>query len=160
MPPSHKRLCRSFDSTADPGDLENPCQRTWQLHRLDEFCNFEGTLEKMIRDRLVRGIGDEAIQRKLLAEPDLTFERALAVAQGTEAAVQNLKEMKAPGMGDAVLVKKEPVNQLTTPRNLLPRAKRFHRNNLKKIHEVEVHSIQWRIQDLEKGVSKTLPHPL
>ena len=43
------------------------------LRRLAEFCNFGATLEKMLRDRLVCGIQDEPIQKKLLAEKALTF---------------------------------------------------------------------------------------
>ncbi len=50
----------------------------------------------MIRDRLVCGINDETIQRKLLAEPELTYAKSLTIAKGWEAAAQNLKEMKTP----------------------------------------------------------------
>ena len=41
------------------------------LRNLAEHCNFDDTLEKMIRDRLVCGVNDEGTQRKLLA--DLTY---------------------------------------------------------------------------------------
>ena len=49
-------------------------------------------------DRLVWGIKDNSIQKTLLQEKDLTFQRALAIAQGslTEATDRNLREMKAP----------------------------------------------------------------
>ncbi len=76
---------------------------------LAEFCNYGGSLNKMLRDRLVN---NEAIQRKLL---DLTYERALAIAQGSqgseeaeeaEEADKNLREMRT--------VKQEPVNKLQT----------------------------------------------
>ena len=67
-----------------------------ELRRIAEFCNFGTTLEKVIRDRLVCGIGDEGIQRKLLAEQDLTYARALAIALGAEAAARDLREMQAP----------------------------------------------------------------
>ena len=67
-----------------------------ELRRLAEFCNFETTLDKMLRDRLVWGIKGDSIQKKLFQEKDLTFQRALAIAQGSEAADRNLREMKAP----------------------------------------------------------------
>ena len=50
----------------------------------------------MLRDRLVWGIRDDSIQKKLLQEKELTFQRALAIAQGSEPADRNLREMKAP----------------------------------------------------------------
>jgi len=53
-------------------------------------------LDKMLRDRLVWGINDESIQRKLLQEEDLTLQKALTLAQGSETAAKNVKEMNAP----------------------------------------------------------------
>ena len=66
------------------------------LRRLAEFCNFGTALNKMIRDRLVVGVNCESIQKRLLAEKDLTYKRALAIAQGSEEADRNLWEMRAP----------------------------------------------------------------
>ena len=66
------------------------------LRRLTEHCNYGETLDKMLCDRLVWGINDAGIQRKLLQENDpLTLARALTVAMGAETADRNLKEMKA-----------------------------------------------------------------
>ena len=48
----------------------------------------------MLRDRLVCGISDEAIQRRLLIEAALTLKKALEIAQGMEAALQNVREMQ------------------------------------------------------------------
>ena len=53
-----------------------------ELCHLTEYCNYGDTLDKMLLDQLVWGINDESIQRKLLQETNLTFTRALAVAQG------------------------------------------------------------------------------
>lgn len=44
------------------------------LRRLAKHCNFGDTLEKMLSDRLACGINDSSIQKKLLAESDLTFQ--------------------------------------------------------------------------------------
>ena len=36
------------------------------LRHLAEYCNFGGSLENMLRDRLVSGVNNEKIQRRLL----------------------------------------------------------------------------------------------
>jgi len=43
---------------------------------LAEYCSFGVSLEKMVWDRLVCGVNEEGIQRKLLAEENLTYEAA------------------------------------------------------------------------------------
>ena len=80
------------------------------LRRLAEFCNFGMTLEKMLRDRILCGVNCEGIQRKLLAERELTYERALAIAQGSEEADRNLREMRIVKSKPipSVVVKQEP----------------------------------------------------
>lgn len=83
-----------------------------ELRQLAEFCEFGTTLDKMIRDRLVCGINYESIQKRLFAEQNLTYKRALEIAQGSEEADRNLREMKAPH-GASVTVKQEPVHQVT-----------------------------------------------
>ena len=64
-----------------------------ELRSLAEHCNFGDTLEPMLRDRLVCGINDDAIQKRLLAHSDLSFTKALRTAQGMEAAANNLKKL-------------------------------------------------------------------
>ena len=61
-----------------------------ELRAMAEFCNFGDTLKLMIRDRLVCGINDETTQRLLLAEKELTYDKALEIARSQEAAAQNL----------------------------------------------------------------------
>ena len=46
-----------------------------------EHCNYKNTLDDMRRDRLMCGIRDTSVQRRLLAEPDLTFKKAMELAQ-------------------------------------------------------------------------------
>uniref|UniRef100_A0AAQ4NRX0 Gypsy retrotransposon integrase-like protein 1 n=1 Tax=Gasterosteus aculeatus aculeatus TaxID=481459 RepID=A0AAQ4NRX0_GASAC len=51
----------------------------------------------MLRDRLVCGINDDRIQRRLLSETDLTFEKAFKIAVAAEAASKNVQDLhKAP----------------------------------------------------------------
>jgi len=70
-----------------------------ELRGLAQFCNFGDSLETMLRDRLVCGINDEAVQRRLLAEPSLDLKRALELAQGMETAAQNVREMRGLNQG-------------------------------------------------------------
>ncbi len=74
------------------------------LRKLTEFCNYGAALDKMLRDRLVWGVKDTYIQKKLLAERDLTLAKAIQIAQSAETADKNLREM---GSGEP---RKEGVN--------------------------------------------------
>ncbi|XP_071491519.1 uncharacterized protein [Diadema antillarum] len=42
-----------------------------ELKRLADYCEFGSMLKEMPRDRMVCGVRDERVQRRLLAEPDL-----------------------------------------------------------------------------------------
>ena len=61
-----------------------------QLRSLSENCGFGDTLEDMLQDRLVCGIRDDAIQKRLLAEHDLNFAKAIQIAQSMEMAAKNV----------------------------------------------------------------------
>ena len=61
---------------------------------LSEFCNFVGMLETMIRDRLVSRINDSTIQKRLLAKPGLTYDKAVELWLNMEMAARNMKELK------------------------------------------------------------------
>ena len=50
----------------------------------------------MLCDRIVCGINDSAIQKRLLAEPKLTYQKALELARGLETATRNVKELETP----------------------------------------------------------------
>uniref|UniRef100_H3B0J1 Uncharacterized protein n=1 Tax=Latimeria chalumnae TaxID=7897 RepID=H3B0J1_LATCH len=57
-----------------------------ELYHLVQYCDCGGTLEDMLRDRLVCGLTDDQIQHRLLAEPQLHFKRAIDLALVMEAA--------------------------------------------------------------------------
>ena len=67
---------------------------TSELRRLSEHCNFGNTLDDMLRDRIVCGISDARLQRRLLAEPELTLKRALELAQAQESAEQGAQQLQ------------------------------------------------------------------
>ena len=52
-----------------------PGEYIWLFARANIL--FQNTLEEMLRDRLVCGINDEQIQRRLLAESSLDFKKAM-----------------------------------------------------------------------------------
>ena len=56
------------------------------LRKLSEHCNFETFLEEAIRDKLVCGILNNTIRKKLLSERNLTLQRAIEIAKGLEEA--------------------------------------------------------------------------
>ncbi len=64
-----------------------------ELRRLSTHCEFEGYLEDALRDRLVCGLRNEAIQHRLLSKSDLTFSKALEIAQNMEAAEKNAQQL-------------------------------------------------------------------
>ena len=64
-----------------------------ELRNISEHCDFQNTLEEMLRDRLVCGINDEQIQRRLLAESTLDFKKAMKIATAMESAVKNAKDL-------------------------------------------------------------------
>ena len=65
-----------------------------ELRRLTTHCQFGGFLDEALRDRLVCGLRNEAIQKKLLTEADLTLIRAVELSVGMEAAEKNAKSLK------------------------------------------------------------------
>lgn len=58
-------------------------------------CNFGVLKEEMIRDRLVCGIIDNSIRRKLLQISDLTYDKCIDVCRATEATKSQLSAMAA-----------------------------------------------------------------
>ena len=64
------------------------------LRKLATHCKFGNYLEEALRDRLVCGLHNEAIQLRLLAEADLTYAKAMEMAQGLEAAEKSSRSFK------------------------------------------------------------------
>ena len=62
---------------------------------LAEHCEFEDSLKMMLRDWPVCGVNHEGIQRKLLTEKNLTYDKALEIALSAEAAAKGSKDINA-----------------------------------------------------------------
>ncbi|XP_046391558.1 uncharacterized protein K02A2.6-like [Ischnura elegans] len=52
-----------------------------ELRRLASTCEFKTFLDEALRDRLICGLSSELVQRRLIMEPQLTFERACSLGQ-------------------------------------------------------------------------------
>ena len=79
-----------------------------ELRRLSEFCNYGDKLDEHLRDRLVCGIKDNRIQRRLLSESDLTLQRAIEICIGVEVAEKNMVTLEEQTkMPEIHLMKKE-----------------------------------------------------
>ena len=117
-PPPSEVMQRFRFNTRSRKPGESVATYVAELRRLAEFCDYGVTLDKMIRDRLVSGINDDNIQKKLLSEPRLTYTRALEIAQGAKEAEKNLREMRTPRRerdvaGVETTNKPEPVHRIS-----------------------------------------------
>lgn len=84
--------------TCIQGQDESIPQFVANLRQLSEGCNFH-ELDNMIRDRLVVGCRDVAIQRKLLSDPSLTLKHALHTATAMEVANRDVEKLKVLSKG-------------------------------------------------------------
>lgn len=66
------------------------------LRKLAVDCNFGNVLDRMLRDRLVCGLRDEALQRNLLAEPNLKLQIVIERATSSEASLRNVMVIRQP----------------------------------------------------------------
>ena len=65
-----------------------------ELRRLATHCAFGDYLSAAIRDRIVCGLRNEHIQKRLLAETELMLTKIMEIAQSMEAADQNVQKLK------------------------------------------------------------------
>ena len=56
-------------------------------------CEFRNSLSESLKDRLVCGLRNEAHQKRLLSEPDLTLDKAQAICQSLETAELNAQTL-------------------------------------------------------------------
>lgn len=65
-----------------------------ELRKLAQDCNYGETISQVLRDRLVCGINDDCIQRRLLSETNLTFESVLSLAQAIGSANKTVQDLR------------------------------------------------------------------
>ena len=81
-----------YSCSRKPG--ENTSTYVAELHALAEHCNFGGTLHVMIHYRLVCGVNDHSIQKRLFMEGDeLSWTKVLSIAQSYKSAEKDATEL-------------------------------------------------------------------
>ena len=77
-----------------------------ELMCLSQRCEFGNVLDDMLRDRIVCGINDQAIQKQLLLEAVLDFAKAKEVAIAMESADHHARELHHESTSIAISVQK------------------------------------------------------
>ena len=62
--------------------------------KLTEFCEFGNFLNEALRDRFVCGLTSELIQKRLLSEDNLTYDKAVKIALAMESAIKDSSELQ------------------------------------------------------------------
>ena len=57
--------------------------------------NYKDKLQEMLRNRLVCGVNQSGMQKRLLTEKDLTFDKALDIAKALEVAKKDTQDLKS-----------------------------------------------------------------
>ena len=68
------------------------------IQKLSEHCAFGNSLNDALHDRFVCGLLNEATQKKLLVEADLTYDRAKTIALAAETASKDAEELHKPSV--------------------------------------------------------------
>ena len=97
----HKRDQRAGESIAD---------FVAELRRLATNCKFGTHLEEALRDRFVCGLNNEATQKRLLIENDLTILKAIEIATNLESVERNTHVMKSSKPGVSVEANVKAIN--------------------------------------------------
>ena len=87
------------------------------LRSLSANCEFGTFWDDMLRDRLVCGIEDSAIQKRLLSERTLDFQKALDIAASMEAASRDVKSMGVDSVRQPISVHKMSSRRVPLPKS-------------------------------------------
>ena len=66
-----------------------------ELRKLATHCNFGGNLNEALRDRLVCGLRNMQIQKRLLSEAKLKYSKAVEIAVAMETAIRDASELQS-----------------------------------------------------------------
>ena len=93
--PAPSVIVRRFQfNTRNQKPSESVSEYIAVLRKAAEHCNYGDSLSEMLRDRLVCGITNSAVQKRLLAEKDLTLDKAVSLAQSVEIAEKGSKDLQ------------------------------------------------------------------
>ena len=99
-----------------------------ELYALSGTCNYGELANKMIRDRIVIGIRDNAVAERLQIDPELTLDKAISIARQSETLKKQqpivrdqLQQLETVSV-ENVDARKQPLTKRTyTPSPRLPR---------------------------------------
>ena len=95
--PAPSVIARRFQfNTQNQKPSESISEYIAVLCKTAEHCNYGESLSEMLRDRLVCGITNSAVQKRLLAKKKLTLDKAVSLAQAVEIAEKGSKDLHAP----------------------------------------------------------------
>ncbi|UYV65862.1 K02A2.6-like [Cordylochernes scorpioides] len=72
------------------------------LYKLADNCEFEGLHEQLIRDRIVVGVRDKALSKKMQLDSELTLEKAVKMVRQQEAVRQQQVDLQRPSTSQKV----------------------------------------------------------
>ncbi|XP_077523182.1 uncharacterized protein LOC144134064 [Amblyomma americanum] len=102
-------VCRFRFNSHSRQPEESVSDYTASLKKLSSNCEYGTFLPDMLQDRLVCGINDTSMQRRLLEEPNLTFESSAKLLIAKETAKRDSSMlMHAQGMTEAQTVHNAP----------------------------------------------------
>ena len=78
-----------------------------ELRKIAEHCEYGTVLSDMLRDRLVCGISNKAVQRRLLQETALVFDKAPEMALAAEAAEKDSRRLTGAFSDNVISPRKE-----------------------------------------------------
>ena len=89
------------------GEGESISRYIVELKKLAASCDFGSFLNESLRDRLVCGLRDGTIQKKLLSVVDLTFKRASEIALAMEIADKSTQDFKPKSFTEVKNISRE-----------------------------------------------------
>ena len=84
------------------GEGETITQYIADLKKLSEHCEFGAYLQDALRDRLVCGLNSESIQKRLLTETALTYQKAVEIAISMETVARESQQLSSSQKVNAV----------------------------------------------------------
>ena len=90
-----------------PAAGQSIMQYVAEFRRLTANCDFGDYLDQALRDRFIYGLLSDSIQRCLLTESDLSFTRAVEIAEGMEAEAKDTLQLKGSEAAVHVMARKQ-----------------------------------------------------
>ena len=89
------------------------------LFCLAEHCAYEQLRDEMIRDRLVVGLRDASLSEKMQLDPELTLDKAMAMARQSEAVHKQQPMVRGTQQQDTPTIEQEKIDTLSyrNPKN-------------------------------------------